>query len=124
MGSVKHPISASDFSSLILQAQASKAQVIGLANAGSDLINSIKSANEYGVAKNQTLSGLIATITDIHAMGLETTQGMVLVEDFVWNRNELTREWSQRFFAKQKKMPNFVHAGTYSNRRERHTGRS
>ncbi len=114
VGSVKHPISTADFSSLIVQAQASKAQVIGLANAGSDLINAIKSANEYGVGKNQTLSGLIATITDIHAMGLETTQGMVLVEDFVWNRNDLTREWSQRFFAKQKRMPNFVHAGTYS----------
>lgn len=114
VGSVKHPISASDFSSFMLQAQASKAQVIGIANAGSDLINAIKAANEYGIGKKQTIAGLVATIIDVHAMGLEATQGMVTVEDFYWNLNSKTREWSRRFFATQKRMPNYVHAGTYS----------
>ena len=114
VGAVRHPISAADFSSFMLQAQASKAQVIGIANAGSDLINSIKAANEYGIGKNQSIAGLVATITDVHAMGLPATQGMVMVEDFYWNLNDSTREWSRKFFAKQKRMPNFVHAGTYS----------
>lgn len=114
VGSVKHPISASDFSSFMLQAQSSGAQVIGLANAGSDLINGIKAANEYGIGKKQQLSGLVVSIIDVHAMGLNVTQGMVLVEDFYWNLNDRTRAWSKRFFTTQKKMPNFVHAGTYS----------
>lgn len=114
VGSVKHPISASDFSSFLLQAQSSGAQVIGLANAGSDLINAVKASNEYGVGKKQQLSGLVASIIDVHAMGLGATQGMVIVEDFYWNLNDRTREWSKKFFSTQKKMPNFVHAGTYS----------
>lgn len=114
VGSIKHPLSAPDFSSYMLQAQASKAQVIGLANAGSDLINAVKSASEYGVAKNQAIAGLVASIIDIHALGLKTTQGMVLVEDFYWDLNDRTRAWSRRFFSTQKRMPNFVHAATYS----------
>lgn len=114
VGSVKHPISASDFSSFLLQAQSSGAQVIGLANAGSDLINAVKASNEYGIGKKQQLSGLVASIIDVHAMGLGATQGMVIVEDFYWNLNDRTREWSKRFFSTQKKMPNFVHAATYS----------
>lgn len=114
VGAVKHPISASDFSSFMLQAQSSGAQVIGLANAGSDLINAVKAANEYGIGKKQQLSGLVASIIDVHAMGLNVTQGMVLVEDFYWNLNDRTRAWSKRFFSTQKKMPNFVHAATYS----------
>lgn len=114
VGTVKHPLSASDFSSFMLQAQSSGAQVIGLANAGSDLINAVKAANEYGIGKKQHLSGLVASIIDVHAMGLNVTQGMVLVEDFYWNLNDRTRAWSRRFFATQKRMPNFVHAATYS----------
>ena len=114
VGAVRHPISASDFSSFMLQAQSSGAEVIGLANAGSDLINAIKAANEYGIGKKQKLSGLVASIIDVHAMGLEATQGMVIVEDFYWNLNDRTRTWSKKFFATQKKMPNFVHAATYS----------
>jgi branched-chain amino acid transport system substrate-binding protein len=114
VGSVKHPISAADFSSFMLQAQSSKAQVIGLANAGSDLVNAVKAANEYGITKKQQLSGLVASIIDVHAMGLNVTQGMVIVEDFYWNLDDRTRTWSRRFFSSQKRMPNFVHAATYS----------
>lgn len=114
VGTIKHPIGAADFSSFMLQAQSSKAQVIGLANAGSDLTNAIKVANEYGIRKDKTVVGLVTTITDVHSMGLAATQGMQLVEDFYWNFNERTREWSRRFYSKQKKMPNFVHASTYS----------
>ncbi len=114
VGVVKHPLSSPDFSSYMLQAKVSKAQVIGLANAGSDLINAMKAAGEYGVGKDHAIAGLVATIIDIHAIGLATTQGMVMVEDFYWDRNERTREWGRRFFSTQKKMPNFVHAATYS----------
>ena len=114
VGTVKHPLSAADFSSYMLQAKASKAQVIGLANAGSDLINAVKAANEYGIAKDQAIAGLVASIIDVHAMGLQTTQGMILVEDFYWDLNDRSRAWSRRFFSSQKKMPNFVHAATYS----------
>lgn len=114
IGSVKHPFNASDFSSFMLQAQASKAKVIGIANGGGDLINAIKSANEFGVKKNQTLIGLAATFTDVNALGLNNAQGMFLVEDFYWDLNDATRAWSRRFLAKYKKMPNMIHAGTYS----------
>jgi branched-chain amino acid transport system substrate-binding protein len=114
LGSVKHPLNASDFSSFMLQAQSSKAKVIGLANGGGDLINAIKVANEYGIKPSQTIAGLGTTITDIHAMGLASAQGMFLVEDFYWNLNEKTREWSRRFMGRQKRMPNMIHAATYS----------
>jgi len=114
VGSVRHPLNASDFSSFLLQAQSSKAKVVGLANAGGDTINSIKAANEFGLTKNQTIVGLLTTIIDIHALGLPTTQGMMFTEGFYWNLNNETREWSRRFFGKHKKMPSMLHAGTYS----------
>ncbi len=114
LGSVKHPLNASDFSSFLLQAQASKAKVVGLANAGGDTVNSIKAANEFGLTKNQRLVGLLTTIVDIHALGLPTTQGMMFTEGYYWNLNDDTRAWSRRFFAKQKKMPSMLQAGTYS----------
>jgi len=114
LGSVRHPLNASDFSSFLLQAQASKAKVVGLANAGGDTINSIKAANEFGLTKNQTIVGLLTTIIDIHALGLPTTQGMMFTEGFYWNLNAETREFSRRFFSKHKKMPSMLHAGTYS----------
>lgn len=114
VGSVKHPINAPDFSSFILQAQASKAKVVGIASAGGDLNNAVKAAKEYGLTKSQTLVGLASSISDVHGMGLETTQGMILVEDFYWDLNDKTREWSNRFYAKQKRMPNMIHAATYS----------
>jgi branched-chain amino acid transport system substrate-binding protein len=111
LGAVRHPLNASDFSSFLLQAQASKAKVVGLANAGGDTINSIKAANEFGLTKNQTVVGLLTTITDIHALGLPTTQGMMFTEGFYWNLNKETREFSRRFFSKHKAMPNMLPAG-------------
>jgi branched-chain amino acid transport system substrate-binding protein len=114
VGSVRHPLNASDFSSFLLQAQASKAKVVGLANAGGDTINSIKAANEFGLTKNQTIVGLLTTIIDIHALGLPTTQGMMFTEGYYWNLNNETRDWSRKFFSKHKKMPSMLHAGTYS----------
>ncbi len=114
VGVVNHPISATDFSSFILQAQGSGARAIGLANAGTDLHNAIKAANDFGITKSQTLVPLVGTITDVHALGPATTQGMVMVEPFYWNLNDKTRAWSRRFMERHGKMPNFVHAGTYS----------
>ncbi|MCX7168678.1 MAG: ABC transporter substrate-binding protein [Rhodocyclales bacterium] len=114
LGGVRHPLNASDFSSFLLQAQASKAKVVALANAGGDTINSIKAANEFGLTKNQSVVGLLTTIIDIHAVGLQATQGMMFTEGFYWNLNNETRDWSRRFFSKHKKMPSMLHAGTYS----------
>jgi branched-chain amino acid transport system substrate-binding protein len=114
LGGVRHPLNASDFSSFLLQAQASKAKVVALANAGGDTINSIKAANEFGLTKNQSVVGLLTTIIDIHAVGPQATQGMMFTEGFYWNLNAETREWSRRFFGKMKKMPSMLHAGTYS----------
>ena len=114
LGSVRHPFPGSDFSSFLLKAQASGAQVIGLANAGADTTNAIKQAAEFGITPKQSLAGLLMFITDIHALGLKSTQGMYLTEGFYWDRNDETRAWSKRFFEKQKKMPTMVQAGQYS----------
>ncbi|CAG2153378.1 ABC transporter substrate-binding protein [Cupriavidus numazuensis] len=115
LGSVKHPLNASDFSSFLVQAQASKANVIGLANAGTDMMNAIKGAREFRLgASGQKLAGLLVNINDVHHMGLEAAQGMFLTEGFYWDRNEESRQFSKRFFAKAKAMPNMIHAGIYS----------
>ena len=114
VGNVRHPFPTADFSSFLLKAQASGAQVIGLANAGADTINSIKQASEFGITPKQSLAGLLMFITDIHSLGLKVTQDMYLTEGFYWDLNEETRAWSRRFFEKQKKMPTMVHAGQYS----------
>jgi len=114
VGSVKHPLSASDFSSFLLQAQGSKAQILGLANAGGDTINSIKAANEFGVTSSMKLAGLLVFINDIHSLGLKTTQGMYLTDSWYWNRDPEARAWSRRFFEKIKRMPSSVQAGDYS----------
>jgi branched-chain amino acid transport system substrate-binding protein len=114
LGSVRHPLNAQDFSSFLLQAQASKAKIIGLANAGGDTINSIKAANEFGITKTQSLAGLLVFINDIHSLTLATTQGMLLTEAYYWDMNDETRKWARRFFEKMKKMPNMVQAGVYS----------
>jgi len=114
LGSVRHPFPGSDFSSFLLQAQASGAQVIGLANAGADTTNSIKQAAEFGITPKQALAGLLMFITDIHSLGLKPTQGMYLTTGFYWDRNDETRAWSKRFFEKQKRMPTMVQAGQYS----------
>ena len=114
VGSVKHPLAASDFSSFLLQAQASKAEILGLANAGGDTINSIKAANEFGITKTMKLAGLLMFINDIHSLGLKATQGMYLTDSWYWNRDAETRAWSRRFFEKIKRMPSSVQAGDYS----------
>jgi branched-chain amino acid transport system substrate-binding protein len=114
VGTVRHPLNASDFSSFLLQAQNSKAQILGLANAGGDTINSIKAANEFGVTKNMKLAGLLMFINDIHSLGLQTTQGMYLTDGWYWNQSPEAREWSRRFFTKMKRMPSMLQAGDYS----------
>ena len=113
-GVINHPINTADFSSFMLQAQTSRAKVVALANAGTDLHNAIKAAADFGITKEQRLVPLVGVITDVHALGPKTTQGMIMVEPFYWNSNQKTREWSGRFMAKHGKMPNFIHAGTYS----------
>ena len=115
LGSVLHPLNASDFSSFLLQAQASGAQVIGLANAGGDTVNAVKAASEFGLTKKQTLAGLLIFVSDIHAMGLQATQGLYVAEGFYWDQNDDTRKWSKAFAAKMGgKMPTMVQAGVYS----------
>jgi len=114
LGAVRHPFPGSDFSSFLLRAQTSGAQVIGLANAGGDTINSIKQAAEFGITQKQSLAGLLIFITDIHSLGLKATQNMYLTEGFYWDLNEETRAWSKRFFDKHKRMPTMVQAGQYS----------
>ncbi len=114
VGAVKHPLSASDFSSFLLQAQSSKAQILGLANAGGDTVNAIKAANEFGVTKTMKLAGLLVFINDVHALGLKTTQGMYLTDSWYWNRDAETRAWSRKFFDKFKRMPSSLQAGDYS----------
>jgi branched-chain amino acid transport system substrate-binding protein len=114
VGSVRAPLNASDFSSFLLQAQGSKAQILGLANAGGDTINSIKAANEFGITKTMKLAGLLVFINDIHSLGLKTTQGMYLTDSWYWNQNKETRDWARKFFDKMKRMPSSVQAGDYS----------
>ena len=114
VGAVRAPLNASDFSSFLLQAQNSKAQILGLANAGGDTINAIKAANEFGVTKTMKLAGLLMFINDIHSLGLKTTQGMYLTDAWYWNLSPETRAWGRRFFEKMKRMPSFIQAGDYS----------
>jgi branched-chain amino acid transport system substrate-binding protein len=114
VGAVKHPLSASDFSSFLLQAQSSKAQILGMANAGGDTINTIKAANEFGITKTMKLAGLLVFINDIHSLGLKTTQGMYLTDSWYWNRDADARAWSRKFFEKVKRMPSSIQAGDYS----------
>jgi branched-chain amino acid transport system substrate-binding protein len=116
VGEVRHPINTQDFSSFLLQAQASKAQIIGLANAGGDTINAIKQAAEFGIVKGgQKLAGLLVFVTDVHSLTLERAQGLRLTEAFYWDLNDKTRAFSKRFAEKFKgKMPTSVQAGFYS----------
>ena len=116
MGTARHPFPGTDFSSYLLQAQSSGADVIGLANAGGDTVNAIKQAAEFGITQaGQNLAGLLIFITDVHALGLQAAQGLVLTESFYWDLNDETREWSERFAAENGgKMPTMVHAGVYS----------
>jgi branched-chain amino acid transport system substrate-binding protein len=116
LGDVKVPLNTQDFSSFLLQAQASKAQIIGLANAGGDTINSVKQAAEFGIVKGgQNLAGLLIFLTDIHGIGLDKAQGLILTETFYWDLNDQTRAWSKRFAALNGgKYPTMVHAGVYA----------
>lgn len=116
LGAVRHPLNSSDFSSFLLQAQASKAKVIGLANAGGDTTNSIKQAAEFGIVSGgQKLAGLLLFITDVHALGLKTAQGLNFTETFYWDMNDQTRAFSKRFMERYKKSPpTMVHAGNYA----------
>lgn len=114
LGSVKHPLSASDFSSFLLQAQASKAQVLGLANGGGDTINSIKAAREFGLTKSMKIAGLMLFLTDVHSLGLDVTQGINLTEAWYWDQDDASRKWAGRFNAKMQKMPTSMQAASYS----------
>jgi branched-chain amino acid transport system substrate-binding protein len=113
-GAVRHPLNAGDFSSFLLQAQSSKAKIVGLANAGGDTVNSIKAAAEFGLTKNQNLAALLMLITDVHAVGLQTAQGLYLTEGWYWDTNAETRAWSKRYEERMKKKPNSNHASVYS----------
>jgi branched-chain amino acid transport system substrate-binding protein len=115
LGSVRHPLNTSDFSSFLLQAQASKAKVIGLANAGGDTINAIKQAAEFGLTKGgQKLSPLLAFVSDIDSVGLETAQGLLVAEAFYWDLNDETRAFTKRFMERTKRVPTSAQAGVYS----------
>lgn len=115
LGSVRHPLATTDFSSFLLQAQASGAKVIGLANAGLDTQNAIKQANEFGITQGgQKLAALLFTIAEVNGLGQETAQGLNLTESFYWNMDDQTRDFGKRFFERTGAMPNMNHAGTYS----------
>jgi branched-chain amino acid transport system substrate-binding protein len=115
LGNARHPSpGTTDFSSYLLQAQASGAKIIGLANAGGDTVNCVKQAAEFGITPKQSLAGLLVFISDIHSLGLQAAKGLYLTTAFYWDRDDASRKWSQRFFEKQKKMPTMVHAGVYS----------
>jgi branched-chain amino acid transport system substrate-binding protein len=116
LGKVRHPLNAQDFSSFLLQAQASKAKIIGLANAGGDTINSIKQAAEFGIVRRgQNLAGMLVFISDIHGLGLNTAQGLIFTETFYWDQNDQTRAWTKRFAPQNNnKYPTMVQAGVYS----------
>ena len=116
VGQVRHPFPATDFSSFLLQAQASKAKIIGLANAGADTINSIKQASEFGIVRGgQNLAALLAFITDVHALGLQTAQGLIMTESWYWDLNDANREFAKKFAPQYKGVhPTMIHAGVYS----------
>ncbi|MCA6113050.1 ABC transporter substrate-binding protein [Bradyrhizobium cenepequi] len=115
VGSVRVPLNSSDFSSFLLQAQSSKAKIVGLVNAGQDTANSIKQAAEFGtVRRGQKLAGLLMTISEVHGLGLDAAQGLVLTEGFYWDHDDQSRAFSERFFKRTGQMPSMIHAGTYS----------
>ncbi|MEG1203514.1 MAG: ABC transporter substrate-binding protein, partial [Comamonas sp.] len=114
VGAVRHPLNASDFSSFLLQAQNSKAQILGMANAGGDLINAVKAAKEFGINKTMKTAGLLVFLSDIHSLGLKNTEGLIHTTSWYWDLNDESRKFSQRFFEKTKRMPTDLQAGDYS----------
>jgi branched-chain amino acid transport system substrate-binding protein len=114
LGSVRHPLGTSDFSSYLLQAQASGAKVVAFANGGGDMVTAIKQANEFVLTRSQTMAALLVTIADVHSMQLQAAQGLKFVTAFYWDRNDETRAWSKRFFERQHSMPTMAQASAYS----------
>jgi branched-chain amino acid transport system substrate-binding protein len=114
LGSVRHPLNTSDFSSYLLQAQASGAKVVALANGGGDMVNAVKQANEFGLTKNQSMVSLLVFISDVHSMELRAAQGLKFVTAFYWDRDDESRAWSKRFFDRQGRMPTMAQASVYS----------
>jgi branched-chain amino acid transport system substrate-binding protein len=114
LGSVRHPLNTADFSSYLLQAQASGAKVVAFANGGGDMVNAVKQANEFGLTKNQTMATLLVFLSDVHSMQLQAAQGLKFVTGFYWDRNDETRAWSKHFFERQGTMPTQVQASAYS----------
>ena len=113
-GAVRHPLNASDFSSFLLQAQTSKAQVLALANAGGDFTNAMKAAKEFGINKSMKIAGLLVFINDVHSLGLANTEGLQLADSWYWNQDEASRTFAKRFFDKYKRMPSSLQAADYS----------
>jgi branched-chain amino acid transport system substrate-binding protein len=114
VGGVKHPLNASDFSSFLLQAQNSKAQILGLANAGGDTINAIKAAKEFGITKTMKMAGLLVFVSDVHSLGLKNTEGLLLTTSWDWNLDDESRKFGKRYFEKMKRMPTDIQAADYS----------
>ena len=114
LGAVRAPLATTDFSSFLLQAQSSGAQVLGLANAGGDFINSVKAAKEFGITNTMKLAGLLVFINDVHALGLDNTAGLYLTTAWYWNQDDASRAWSKKFFDQHKRAPSFLQAGDYS----------
>ncbi|AVJ26762.1 ABC transporter substrate-binding protein [Achromobacter spanius] len=113
-GQVRAPLGASDFSSFLLQAQSSKAQILGMANAGGDTINTVKAANEFGVTQTMRLAGLLVFINDVHSLGLDATKGMYLTDGWYWDQSDASRAWSKKFESKVGRKPSMLQAGDYS----------
>ena len=113
-GAVRHPLNASDFSSFLLQAQSSKAQILGLANAGGDFTNAMKAAREFGIGKTMKVAGLLVFINDVHSLGLANTEGLQLADSWYWNQDDASRKFAKRFFEKYKRMPSSLQAADYS----------
>ena len=113
-GAVRHPLNASDFSSFLLQAQGSNAQILALANAGGDTINAMKAAREFGINKTMKVAGLLVFINDVHSLGLNNTEGLQLADSWYWNQDDASRAFAKRFFEKFKRMPSSIQAADYS----------
>ncbi len=113
-GAARHPLNASDFSAFLLQAQASKAQILGLANAGGDFTNAMKAAKEFGITKTMKVAGLLVFINDVHSLGLTNTEGLQLADSWYWNQDDASRKFAKRFFEKYKRMPSSLQAADYS----------
>jgi branched-chain amino acid transport system substrate-binding protein len=114
VGAVRHPLNASDFSSFLLQAQASKADILALANAGGDFVNAMKAAKEFGITKTMKVAGLLVFVNDVHAVGLANTEGLQLADSWYWNQDDASRKFAARFFEKFKRMPSSLQAADYS----------